>query len=179
MDKEKKTLKEYSDNVEYLANIRSATPFKNFDSERAAIVMKNIFRVSETTLRIFTGSLNSTVSNYEGYREELCNFIVRGGKLIIIHEEDLDTNSKTVELLKIFKEDKDEIFSNRIEFYKLKNKKQGRNQKHFAIGDTSIYRFELDKEKREAVVCFDDKETTTLLINRFEELLLDSEKSNF
>ncbi len=173
------SIKEYSDNVRYLADRKSTTTFKNFNSERAAIVMQNIFRISEKSLKIFTGSLNSAVSNYEGYKEELCNFIVRGGKLIIIHEEDLDTKSQTVELLKIFKEDEDKIFSDKIELYKLNKEKQAKNQKHFAIGDNSIYRFELNKKNREAVVCFNDEKTTDLLISRFDELLSVSEESSF
>src|SRR5436853_1331584 len=70
------SLSDYERVVTKLANIKSAEGITNAGKDYARIIMKNIFRTSESSVLIFARGLNEGVSEGE-YLNELENFLKR------------------------------------------------------------------------------------------------------
>lgn len=165
-------LSRYADSVRTLAENSSKLVFGNEDSNHAAIVMENIFRYSNETIRIYANLFNGAVSNNEKYCDALKAFIKQPGSIVkVICENDPNRDSEGFKLL--YEYSKLTGYSNKIIIKKsgglIAEKLSNSIGKYFTVGDNKRFRLEVNPEKFEAIASFNNEETCNKLIEIFDE----------
>jgi hypothetical protein len=165
-----KEMLNYIEFVEKLASEGKDEVFFNSGAEHAAIVMSRIFKYSTNEIRIFCGGFNGAVSNDEEYLKHAESFLQRGGRIVILAEEDLSKGqSRIFKLLKKYPEN--------VEMYVTSLKVRMKDQPiHFAIGDSKMLRIETGISDYTAQVNFGNVAEATSFIDLFDNSLLPKSK---
>lgn len=164
-------IQEFKKAVDLLAKKQESYPIKHYGGEQSAIVLGTIFKYSEDVVKMFVGDLKGDVSNHDFYIEQFKNFIVRGGKIKVLIQDDANVQrSKVKELLDMYSSMKASI--NIIETNrKFVIEENGEEKEiHFAIGDNKYIRIEDDIEKYSGVASFNSPEIVKMLDTQFEAI---------
>lgn len=166
-------LKEYKIFVEGLISNKDNRVFYNNSKEHAAIVMSNIFKNSNSIVRINCGGLHGKISSNKEYLFELDNFLFRDKtKLFILLENDSKIHEDVRAILSFYQKyfpDKISIKKSDAFFREIKNN----NKVHFAVGDDS-YRIEYDVDKYLARCSFNNSQEASELATIFDGLFKDT-----
>ncbi len=167
MDDYKKAIKFYAENNENFE-------FGNKNAEHASIVISQLFKFAKEEILIYSGTLNSDVTDNSNLIKQVNKYLESGKKLYLILDE-LPSESNMSEVLKQiiesvnnpsrnvkYKVDSENKFSQSL-ITLFHDKKPH----HFIVVDKVAYRIETDKNKYEAFGNFNDSKIATLLSNKF------------
>ncbi|MBN8668695.1 MAG: hypothetical protein J0M30_14450 [Chitinophagales bacterium] len=163
---------EYLNFVESLARHGGTDQvFFNSGPNHAAIVMANIFRFAKSEVNIYCGGFSGEVSNDHRYLRELENYLERGGRVVILVEQDLSKNgsSKIYNVLRKYKE-KVDIYLSQGQVTDTRNG----NPVHITIADGRMYRLETGIHDYTAEVNFNNPERVALFASFINQLMEDS-----
>ena len=156
-----------------LASERSDMTFLNSDKDHAIEVLTQIFKHSNSDVRIFAGSLCSDVGNSLDYIESLSDFIERGGKVHILLNKYDSESAKSSSLFKrlayYISENKSIIVKQTSSKPYFSNDPE-KKEIHFTLGDDKAYRIETDISKRMAECNFNNPMVAKIYIDFFEKL---------
>lgn len=159
------TIQNYAGFVEVLAREKQNKVFFNSGPNHAAIVLSRIFKYAKNVVKIHCSGFTGTISNDPDYLYYLEDFLKRGGKLVVLAEQDL-TNS-TAKVFPLLKK-----YSRQVQYYQtaLRVAIPEKGRVHFAIGDNSMLRIETDTTDFTAQVNFGDKKQAAVYNRLFEEM---------
>src|SRR5260221_14694704 len=152
--------------IENLAVGSDNSVFENSSPAHGAIVLANILRKSDKEVKVFTGTLDSSVCNYQYYLEALKYYLDRKKPLTIIFENDYDVNSLAFKMVKEYQKEND-----KIEVRKLIN---STSVPHFTISDHKMLRVETSKTNFTAYCSFNSPSLVEPLENIYSTLVRDS-----
>jgi hypothetical protein len=161
-------LKSYKIAIENLANKKDGTYFTNSGKEHAAIVMSNIFKSTDSHIRIFAKNLSGEVCDQDLYIDGLQQFINRKGEIEIILTEEPSSDSKAFKLIKEYQICNPEKVNIKKTATNISNLPELKF--HFTVGDERIFRLEKDTSKYLAVCSFNDNEYSKKLISLFKRI---------
>lgn len=164
----------YRSEIERLASTGTNFFVPNSNNVHARIILSNIFKQSNSHIKILAKNLCGDVSKDE-YITELESAINRKIKIEIKLESNSNSeNSKAIELIRQYK--KNPTFSDNVsiglvktsnlELLKLHNKKMY----NFCVGDSKMFRLETDTENYVAIANFNDSFTCNKLTSIFDNL---------
>lgn len=154
--------------IENLAKNSSSSLFENSGPSHAAIVMGNIFKNSNKSVKIFAGDFNGAVSDNPYYLEGLKSYLAKGKPIQIIFENNPNPESKALELIKL-------STNGNISVKKLRSDATISQKKHFVIGDDKMFRLETSKKDYEALCSFNQPDFVKKLESVYSELLAQSD----
>jgi hypothetical protein len=152
--------------IENLAKLKADTLFKNSGSSHAAIVLGNIFKSSNDSVKMIAKDFNGEVSGNPYYIEALTGFLKSNKSITIIFEGSPNPDSKALSLLNQYRLSKPAHISLRVI-----NKPLQVSPPNFTIGDNSMFRYETNKEVYTALCSFNDKDFVAKLDGIFNSLL--------
>lgn len=167
-------LMDYSEAVENLAKFKSSLLFSNTDNEHAAIVMENIFKYSESIVRIFANNFSGKISNKQNYCDGLNSFLSRSRtKLHVLFDSDPNPDSSIgYRIIRDFKDKNPNscriIIKKASDEFKKRVSEVLRIGEHFTLGDHRMFRLEFNSELHEAVACFNDPKLVSRLGQVFD-----------
>jgi len=170
----------YEKVVSLLATSKSTRQFTNAGKDYATIVMKNIFKTSESSILLFAGGLKGDVSQGE-YLAELENYLQKKSSYLTVllekappEDTDYQRNYRAISLIKKYRALNKNRFKIKVISQEkldwLKNKYNGKVF-HFTVGDYRMYRFETEMDNYEAIACFNDPKSSSILSERFATIL--------
>ena len=164
----------YRDYISRLAKESKDVVFINSSAQHAAIVLSTIFKNAKDYVKIFAGDLRGDVSCDAEYKLELENFLKRKGRLHIILEKYDDKEPINIADIIRYYSIPD---NNLIEIKYLPNDLKLQNQAnsyfaniHFCVADDKMFRIETDTQNYLAQGNFNDKETSDMLLKRFDDI---------
>lgn len=173
MDDYKKAIKFYAENNENFE-------FGNKNSEHASIVVSQLFQFAKEEILIYSGKLNSDVTNDSNLIKQVNKYLESGKKLRLILDELPSVNNRS-EVLKQIIESVDN--SSRNVKYKVDSENKfsqslvplfhDKQPHHFIVADRIAYRIETDKNKYEAFGNFNDSRIAVLFSNKFVNFFQD------
>ena len=170
-------LNEYHKAIINLAATGSAAVFDNKGVDHAALVMSTIFDNSKSHVRIYANNMKGDISNKDAYRNSVLKFLESGKKLQIILDDATHINiseggamNTLSMLLKNFRQYSNfQVHIASEDFKKeLTSKAKDKRLYHFAIGDSKMFRLELDASTHEAMCSFNSPKTAEVLEGVFE-----------
>lgn len=159
-------IEEFTASVEKIADEQGDIILSNSGKDKAAVVLSNIFRTTENSLKIFANKLDNDVCGQPNYLTELENCINRIGYnnvYVLLENDPLPTSSAYI-LLKRHNIAIKKI-SNKSEFFK-KFKDESIN---FTVGDKRMFRLETDTVNYKALFCFKEVGISKQLTQIFED----------
>ena len=173
-EKERKDREEYYRTIDKCAESGKDFVIHNGNAEHAAYLLTKFFGKAEKRVRIFTGALFGGVFDNEKLVQAACDFLSdNANRKIVVAFQDGDDKTTQV-LSKKFVQELAALPDNAgtLEIYSVSDKAPLDNQiNHFAVMDTSAFRFELDHEKKSAVANFGDSMNSTKLQVFFDKLV--------
>jgi hypothetical protein len=138
----------------------------NWSVKHAAAAVRNLFDHANRTARILTGNLNELVYGDGEVVAAARDFLVRNPASVIkiLHEESIDTQHKFIALAQ------EDGFENRIASARVPGEVKSAYPWHFAVFDTTSFRYEPDKSSFEALVNFQDPTFAKTLVEAFERI---------
>ncbi len=171
-------MEEYRKFIADLVARNDSRSFLNSDEDHAREVLVQLFQNAKSVVRIFAGSLCSSVPSSEEYVTALSDFIDRGGQIRVILNAFNEEQAKTSNLFK------------RLAYYSATGRPitikrstikpylaNDREQKevHFTVGDENSYRIETDIEKRTANCSFNNPTLSKIYVQFFEEIFKEAD----
>lgn len=150
---EKKELEEYREFIRMLSEKSDSRIFLNKGPEHAKIVLEQIFRQSEKTVRIFAGNLTRIVGDDPAYISALSDFVQKDGKVRILlndYKEELAKESNLYMRLAYFKSEGKDIVVKKTTARPYQESDPDQMTVHFTVGDEKAYRLETDIMNRAA-----------------------------
>jgi hypothetical protein len=158
-------LDDYRRFVERIADAADGKVIFNRSIAHAGVVISNIFRISQASVDILTGSLDPVVFGVPEVLEQAKQFVLRAGHVRIISEFDISSDHPLLRTLKEFAVIPDhQVLTAR---YPFPDKELAF---HFALGDGRHFRFEPDKSKTEAFAQFGEAGIGGQLMQTFDQL---------
>lgn len=133
----------------------------------ASIILKTIAEHSKSELLILTSYLNDELYGTSIVVNSIDKFISRGGHIRILIEQKDRFDAMSNSLMSSLRA---RSLLNSISIRYVPTDISNIYSYHFAVSDTMSYRIEQDKEKKDSIACFGDKELGSLLIKRFNEI---------
>lgn len=158
--------------ISTLSAERMNKTFLNSDKEHAIAVLTQIFKQSQSYLRIFAGSLCSEVSTSFEYVEALSEFLERGGKLDILLNEynpELAKRSNTFKRLAYYISQEKSIRIKATSSKPFLSSDPLKKPIHFTVGDENSYRIETDTESRTAECNFNNPDVAKIYLDFFDQ----------
>jgi hypothetical protein len=166
-----KELIEYQEIISKKANEDSSDTFPNAGKFHAALVMAEMFKKTQNSIRMLVGNLNGEVSNQEIYQEKLNELLkIKSVKFDIIFLDEPNKDSKALKLLNDAK-----AKGHQINFWKASKEiadsiiQKGKFLIHFSVFDDKMYRFEKDINNYAAWCNFNDQVIAGKLIKLFDQ----------
>lgn len=156
-----------------LAQNRVNRTFLNSDEEHALIVLINMFKCANDTIRIFAGNLCKHIGNAPEYIEAISDFIERNGKVrILLNEYDAKylSESNLFKRLSYYLSEGSDIKIKQTSAHPYLSKDPDKKDVHFTIFDETGYRIETDIEKRTAECNFNSPILSKKLANFFDNI---------
>jgi hypothetical protein len=166
-------MEEYRLIVSFLAKNKISKTFLNQDSKHANVVLPEMFKNAESSLRILAKNLCNDVTNSPEYISAISRFIEKGGELKILLTEFVPEEamkSKLYTRLAFFLFDKKNIKIKRTPNRAYLGEGSDKKEIHFAIADKKAYRIETDIEERTAEVNYNNETLSELYANFFDEM---------
>lgn len=157
-------IEKYRSSVTKLAENKSTLVFNNHGPEFACIVASTIFNNSKK-VNIFTKSMKGTFSSTDEYISSVSRFINKGGTLNIIVSDGEQLEQGQSKFLSRLKEYNSDL-TNKIVLKKL-NKGIDSQSVYFMTGDEEKFRIQTNNANYEALVCFNNIETSQKLNSYF------------
>ena len=165
---------EYSAFINRSANAAEPSALlRNQIPDHASIVFENIFRTSQSYVKILTGAMNSDVYGTPAVIRGTLAFLRRSSDAIvdILHEREIDFSAHPW-----FRAVNNENLNDQISVARIDLAVQTRYTCHFCVADGCNYRFEADKTSHEAFVQFGDTAFASSLESVFDKLKTYSRK---
>ena len=161
--------------VKNAADTKSSVILPNSSVEKAVIVLANIFRTSEKSIKIFANKLESPICKDSRYIDALRKAVVEKEnlKLQVLFYDNPEKTSPTYKML----DDLCFKYPGKVEMKtlspqkkdELDNKKINSGKKfRFAVADDRMYRFENNNDTFEALFCFNDPTRSLALEKLFD-----------
>jgi hypothetical protein len=169
-------LAEYMASIEFLAQNGLNLEFTNKDQFHGAIVMSTIFASAQESIRIFAGTFSGEISNSPIYLQKIHKAISSEKKTTdVIFECQPNQQSQCLNLLKRLKNEGKDV-SLRVLDGGYRSRMTKEQLHHFTIGDSNMFRYEIDSQKFTAICNFDDKKTVSRLLTNFLIFKLNSQE---
>lgn len=166
-------MEDYKSFVKTLAQNKVDRVFLNSDTEHAIEVLPEIFRISQSVVRIFAGSLCNEVGNAPEYIEALSDFIERDGEVRILlnkYDPELAKSSNLFKRLAYYHSENKNVSVKQTTTSFYRSNDPERKEVHFTLGDDHAYRIENDIEKRTATCNLNSPELTQSLIALYDNV---------
>lgn len=150
--------------------------FLNSDKEKALIVLVELFKSAQNSVRIFAANLCTYVGTEPEYIEALSDFIEKGGEVKILlnnYSEDSVRNSGLFKRLAYYKSEGSNIVVKRTNVKPYYAGDDNKAEVHFTIADNKSYRIETDVEKRTARCNFNNPDEAVAATKFFDEVFAD------
>ncbi len=178
VDEEVSALSEYLESVTHLAKGGLNLEFNNKGRFHAAIVMSTIFKHARKDIKIFAKDYSGQICDSQLYRDAIEEAINRNIQVKVVFESKPNENSLCLKMLRqCMKAGKNvEIKLLTPDFLNkhLRPKSQSERLSNFTVSDSTMFRYETDKETYKAFCNFDDRELSSLLDHNFNVLLTES-----
>ena len=169
------TQEQFESFVIRVANEKINVTLPNSKAERAAFVMKNMFRTATNHIKLLVCNLDSDITNSPGYNEALEEAIKRKIQVSILYRDAPNNNSSSNKLLdnleqegfkNIHRKTLTEAANQKLNSYKL-NKDE---LFLFSEADNRMYRFEFEKEGHKAWFNYNDQDRSLKLSRIFDDV---------
>ena len=174
---EKKMDTAYQAYINRIAANSENVVFLNSSTLHASWVMATIFENAKDYVKIFAGTMTTSVSQDSEYQRQFNNFIKRGGKVQILLENYNEGNPLNLNrILKYYEIVKPNSISVKLHKKQLfYTDEDGTDKKiHFCVSDGKMYRLENDTERFLAKGNFNDTIFSKKLAQVFDEIFNDS-----
>lgn len=164
--------------VDTVAKKQESYSIEHFGPEQSAIVLGTIFKYSNDIVKMYVGDLNGDISNHKFYIEQFKNFIVRGGKVKVLIQNDNSINRSSIKsLLDMYSSMKENV--NILDTSKTLTytNDTGEREFHFAIGDNKFVRIENDIDKYSGFASFNAPELANNLNDLFDDIYTSEERA--
>ena len=146
----------------------------NGNAMHAAYLLTKFFVIAKKQMQIFTGELFAKVFDEPHLIEAAVNFLSSNAdrKIVVAFQEEEGKSSKVLErdfvkkLTTTLPEN-----SGKLEIYSISLDLDGQVN-HFAVMDSSAFRYELDHDKKSAVANFGDRKNSSKLKHFFDKLIV-------
>ncbi len=158
-------ISDYEKSVNDLANKDASFQFENRGANHARIVVTAILNSSKNIVYMYSGSLNSDVTEDENFLSTLDGFLDKEITFKLL----LDYLPKENEQSKALKKVLDASTNAHVIVKKISKeaKKLLKDTGHFIVADQKAYRYETDPSEYKALCNFNDKELSKQLIELF------------
>lgn len=179
MSDKTKTIEDYKNSVQKLAELKSSHVFQNSNLNHAAIVIATMLEHSFKEFIIYDDNLSGDIADKnEQVYANLGKFIERGGRLRVVVDSVQDKSNRVYKLL----EEMHGLYPTRVdlkyaskEFVEavknLRINNQSDREINFACGDETSFRLETLRGKREAYCSFNKPEVAKVLGNVFNKYI--------
>jgi len=177
----------YYRSIDECAKNDSNSLIENGAPAHATYLMVKMFSKAARQIRLFSGSLclacaKNDIPNKEKVyasddliKEAVDFLLVRGGKLNIVLERDIDGELNSHPLIKAIDDIKDKI-KGQVRVCKLLPEADIPDRKHFMTMDNQAYRVEYDHKNTKAFANFGDKILACTWVDYFDTTLLPNSK---
>ncbi len=163
-------MKDYERAVSFLAQKKENFPFPNKGADHAAVVVSNILKYAQESVRMFSGALEGEVAQNKNVIKELVKFVERGGKLKILIEREPSENSPLFNRVKeLEKAYNTTIIKNAPQEFIDEMRKIFGEIYHFIVADGKSFRIETDTNDYKAICNFNDPEIAESLERLFDK----------
>jgi hypothetical protein len=152
--------------IENLAKNNDPSVFNNSEPAHAAIVLGNIFKNSNNSVKIFAKDFNGKVSDNDYYTTYLKSYLDKNKPITVVFEEVPKPTSKALALLQKYKCIKDSNISIKV----LTENSPLKSSPNFTVGDNKMFRVETSKEDYTAVCSFNNIEFCSELESLYKKL---------
>ena len=161
----------YEAMVDKLAKENSQEFIDNSSMEHAAILIQKMIENAKKSIDIFSGAFNKNIYERVALINAAKKFISNGGKLmVIVQNNNFDPRSHKF-FNAMIQDCASQVANEQIKLFSLPEKMSEKLNAHFLIKDNIGFRYEANKEKHEAIACFNDLEVAQSLINLFDALI--------
>lgn len=164
-------MERYIGYISQLAGSGTDQTFANTDEKHALEVLVAIFRNSRKTVRIFAGSLCSSVPNDPRYVAALSDFIEGGGSVRIMlnrYNEEEAVKSNLFKRLAYYSSLGKDVRLYRTSAVPYLSSDSEKKEIHFTVGDDNSYRLETDITTKTATCNFNNPRTAGNLVRFFD-----------
>ena len=164
---------EYRDIIDRYAESGENFVINNGNALHAAYLLAKFFAIAKKQVRIFTGELFAKVFDDPRLIDAAVNFLSNNAdrKIVVAFQEEEEKSRKVLErdfvkkLTMTLPKN-----SGALEIYSISLDLDGQVN-HFAVMDSSAFRYELDHDKKSAVANFGDQENSGKLREFFDKLI--------
>ncbi len=180
IDPDKKTIEidpDYKKIIDRCAESGENFIINNGNAMHAAYLLTKFFAKAEDQVRIFTGELFAKVFDDQNLIAAAIEFLSKGAnnKIVVAFQEKEGEEEKKGRVLKRnFVKNLTALPENadKLEIYSVSLNLDGQAN-HFAVMDSSAFRYELDHDKKSAVANFGDQKNSGKLKEFFDKLIAD------
>lgn len=156
--------------IQNLAENGDCEVFENSSAAHGEIVLANIFKFANKSIRMFSGEFGGEICDQPKYQSALKEFLDKKDSTFeIIFEKDPNKSSKAFNILLNYKKSK-----KNVSIWRLNSSSENKPKHHFAIGDSNMFRIETDVTNYSALCSFNQPKIVNNLQNKFETYLKDS-----
>ena len=166
-------MKDYEKAVRAFADGKENFQFTNKGKKHASIVIANLLRTSKSECRIYSGKLNSDVTNDSFLVKALNEFLESDKQLYLMLDEMPDNKSEALKQILNATKNKKRNVSVKIDSEGVFSKQiapvfEDNVSHHFIVSDSLSYRFEIDAHEFKAICNFNDPNTSNILKTAFD-----------
>jgi len=159
----------YRQLIERMAKNRVSQRIPNDVPEHARVLLETLFNFAKSDVRIYTGQLWDNVYGSAGLVEAARQFIDRGGRLRVLVQKPMNEHDAAEHpLLKRL----GTCTRGTVEVRCATGIYATDKAKHFAVSDTTGYRFEHDHSQTKAVANFNEPSVAIELATAFDQAFL-------
>lgn len=165
--------RDYKDIIDRCAESGENFVINNGNAAYAAYLLTKFFVKAKKQVRIFTGELFAEVFDNQDLIDAAVKFLSNDAdcKIVVAFQEEEGKSSKVLERDFVKKlTTKLPKNSGKLEIYSISLDLDGQVN-HFAVMDSSAFRYELDHDKKSAVANFGDQKNSSKLKEFFDKLI--------
>jgi hypothetical protein len=173
-------LDDYKKAIKFYADHNENFEFGNKNAEHASIVISQLFQFAKEEILIYSGTLNSQVTNNSHLIKQVNKYLESGGKLRLILDQLPEKDARSEVLKQIIqsvnntsRDVKYKVDTNNNFSQSLSALFSDKKAHHFMVADNVAYRIETDKDKYEAFGNFNDTKVAMLFSQKFIEFIKD------
>lgn len=168
--------RDYKDIIDRCAESDENFVINNGNAAYAAYLLTKFFVKAKKQVRIFTGELFVEVFDNQDLIDAAVKFLFNDAdcKIVVAFQEEEGKSSKVLErdFVKKLAGLSETENSGKLEIYSISLDLDGQVN-HFAVMDSSAFRYELDHDKKSAVANFGDQKNSGKLKEFFDKLIAD------
>lgn len=161
----------YRDAVEILASTNDTRRFDNKGHQHAAAVLEMMFKYNNE-IRMYSGTLNSDVTDDQNFMQALSLFLKAGKNLYVFLDNLPNEEERSNALKKVLSYSEKGNAIVKIATDSFVNELRGvfgGNVYHFSLGDNKAYRVEIDAENYKATCSYNKPEKVEILKQIFDK----------